>query len=185
MSYKTLKLVLFVGISCIVVASLLAGCKKDETQTEQTGQLSVQMTDAPGDYAKVNVDIQSVLVHYASSDTWVELKCKSGIYNLLDFQNEVAVLITDTATLHTGRINQIRLVLGSNNSIVLNDSTRFELTIPSGEQSGIKINVDADVLANLHTQLLIDFDAALSVQVTGNGKYMMQPVIKVKRITNT
>ena len=185
MNYKVLKLILIFGISCILVASLLAGCKKDEGQVEETGQMSVQMTDAPGDYAKVNVDIQSVWVHYASTDAWVEVKCKSGLYNLLDFQNEVSVLITDTVTLKTGRINQIRLVLGSNNSIVLNDSSTYPLTIPSGEQSGIKINVDADVLANVHTQLLIDFDAALSVHLTGNGQYMLQPVIKLKRITNT
>lgn len=182
MSYRTLKIVLIVGISCILVASLLAGCKKDEGQTEQTGQMSVQMTDAPGDYAKVNVDIQSVWVHYTANDAWVELNSNAGIYNLLDFQNEVSVLITDTSTIPTGRINQIRLVLGSNNSIVLNDSSTYALTIPSGMQSGIKINADADILANQHTGLLLDFDAALSVHVTGNGQYMMQPVIQVKRV---
>lgn len=181
MNYKTLKLLLIVGISCILVASLLAGCKKDEGRE---GQMSVQMTDAPGDYAKVNVDIKSVFVHYASTDAWVELKSKAGVYNLLDFQNEVSVLITDTVTIPVGRINQMRLVLGSNNTIVLNDSSTFALSIPSGEQSGIKINVDADVIANQHTGLLIDFDAALSVHVTGNGQYMMQPVIKIKRVTN-
>lgn len=181
MNYKTLKLVLAIGIGTILIIAMLTSCKK--TDAEERGQFSVEMTDAPGDFLQVNVDVRSVQLHYANQNGWTELNTKAGIYNLLDLQNEVSVMITDTASLPTGKITQVRLILGGQNNVMLNDSSTFPLTIPSSENTGIKINLNADVLPNQHVNVLLDFDAALSVHQTGIGQYKLQPVIQVKRIT--
>ena len=74
-------------------------------------------------------------------------------------------------------VKEIRLVLGDRNSIKANGQTYF-LKIPSGSESGLKIKVSKQLLANLET-LLIDFDAALSVKLEIDG-YKLRPVLRIK-----
>ncbi len=52
------------------------------------------------------------------------------------------------------------------------------LTIPSGSESGLKIKVNKELNATLNT-LIIDFDAALSINKEADG-YKLRPVLKVK-----
>lgn len=180
-------LFLIVFLYCLLIAVLLlTGCKEEDTAaSHQSGQLVIHMTDGPADYSKVNVDIQEVRVHYAdgqvNGNKWVTLNTNSGIYNLLDFQNNVSTIIADSTFLSVGNINEIRLLLGPQNSIEV-DSVTYPLLIPSSEQSGIKIKIHADIINNLLTDVLIDFDAKLSVHQTGNGNYILSPVVKSERI---
>jgi len=79
--------------------------------------------------------------------------------------------------LDSGRIEQIRLILGPNNYVIINGQS-YKLETPSAEQSGLKINLHQDVSAGLLYKLLLDFDAARSIVKTGNGKYILKPVIR-------
>jgi hypothetical protein len=71
----------------------------------------------------------------------------------------------------------LRLVLGPNNSIKINNVV-YPLTIPGGAESGLKINLNKKVTSS--DSLLIDFDAALSIIKTGNNEYKLKPVLKLK-----
>jgi hypothetical protein len=79
--------------------------------------------------------------------------------------------------LDSGRIEQIRLILGPNNYVKVNGQT-YALETPSAQQSGLKINLHQDVSAGLLYKLLLDFDASRSIVKTGNGKYILKPVIR-------
>ena len=81
-------------------------------------------------------------------------------------------------TVPTNVLHEIRFVLGSNNSIVVN-GINYPLTIPSGSESGLKIKVHKQLNGTLDS-LLIDFDANLSIHQTGQGNYMLKPVLKIK-----
>jgi hypothetical protein len=119
-----------------------------------------------------------VRVNFRGDDTgWINLDTKSGIYNLLALQNGVDTLLAQ-GTVPADTLREIRFVLGSRNSIKI-AADSFPLTVPSGSSSGLKIKVDKKLNTNLDS-LLIDFDAALSIKQTGNGKYMLMPVLKVK-----
>src|ERR1043165_3389280 len=77
--------------------------------------LQVRLTDAPGDYQEVNVDIQDVQVNADenSNSGWKSLNIvKKGVYNLLQFTNGLDTLL-GTIELPAGKISQIRLVLGN------------------------------------------------------------------------
>ncbi len=54
----------------------------------------------------------------------------------------------------------------------------YPLTTPSGQTSGIKLKVQDDLTAGLAYNMLLDFDVAKSVVQTGNGKYILKPVIR-------
>jgi hypothetical protein len=78
-----------------------------------------------------------------------------------------------------GNISQVRLHLTSA-GLVFNDGTPDAgVTVPSGSTSGLKIDVNQTVPQSGVLEIKLDFDAAQSIHKTGNGKYIMQPVIRV------
>ncbi len=92
--------------------------------------MEVRLTDSPGDYQEVNIDIQDVQVNPETSESgWQSLNIKKGIYNLLNLANGLDTLL-GIALLPVGHLSQIRLVLGTNNTLKMNDQI-IALTTPS------------------------------------------------------
>ncbi|MDX5348114.1 MAG: DUF4382 domain-containing protein [Hymenobacteraceae bacterium] len=160
----------------------LSACNNDDDDQVGTAKMQVRLTDAPGDYEEVNVDIRSVEIHKDANDNgtgWQTLSnIKPGVYNLLDFANGKDTLLA-SAELPAGHISQIRLVLGPNNSLKLNDGTVVPLNTPSGQQSGLKVQIHQELKADVTYVILLDFDASRSVVKAGNsGNYNLKPVIR-------
>lgn len=158
-------------------AILFFACKKDVVPDSST-QLHIYLTDGPGDYQEVNVDILEVRVK-TDDDTsqWLTLPTNAGVYNLLNFQNGLDTLIA-LGPVPPVILREVRFLLGPNNSVMI-DSVLYDLDTPSAEQSGLKIKVDKSLALGLDS-LTVDFDAAKSIVETGNGKYILKPVLKVK-----
>lgn len=163
-------LMLIVTLSAITFES----CSNDNSNTGSYAY-KVRMTDDPGPFSEVNVDIQAVEIKGSNGQT-VLLNTNTGIYNLLDYANGADTLIA-TSTLTDSRVNQIRLILGPNNTVVVNGET-FPLTTPSAEQSGLKLLINQDLIADIDNSILIDFDANASIIQTGNGTYKLKPVLR-------
>jgi len=150
-------------------------CTKDNSSG--TSNLHVRLTDAPAAFDEVNVDIREVRVNFKDDSTgWVTLNTNAGVYNLLALQNGVDTLLA-TGNVQTGIVKEIRLILGPNNTILVNGVSN-PLTVPSGSESGLKIKVGKNLRAGLDS-ILVDFDAALSVKFEG-GNYRLRPVLKIK-----
>ena len=161
-------------ILCIVIlGSIFTSCKKNKTQT--TYPYAVRMTDAPGPYSAVNIDLQGVIIK-GNDGNDVILNVNKGIYNLLDFSNGKDTLIA-TGTLNNANVQQIRLILGPNNTVVVNNIT-YPLSTPSAEQSGLKLQVHQTLQAGVQYSVLLDFDANKSIVEEGNGTYKLKPVIR-------
>jgi len=162
-------------IPVAIVTGLVVACKKDN---ENTTDLRIKLTDNPYNATAVNVDIKQVRVNFQDdSSGWVNLETRTGIYNLLDYQNGIDTLIAHS-TVPTGRVKEIRFVLGTQNSIKI-DNQVYPLTIPSGSESGLKIKLNKQLNVNLDS-LVVDFDAALSIVQEGTGDYKLKPVLKIK-----
>lgn len=163
---------------------LLSACSKKDSNAS-THEVSIRLTDNPFNAEEVNVDIRSVQLKYSDDNNtngnddagWVSLDTKDSIYNLLNLQNDVNVLLAH-GTFPYDHLQEIRFILGDNNSIKTG-GTVYPLTVPSGSSSGFKIKVDRP-LAGGNNDFLIDFDAALSIHETGSGKFMLQPVLRLK-----
>lgn len=173
------KSILFFLMSSLMITSFIS-CKKSADADEAT--LQIRMTDAPTAFEQVNVDIRTVMVKYRddvndSTLNWITLTTQAGIYNLLSLQNGIDTLLA-TGIIPERQIKEIRLILGSNNTIK-NNGTIFPLTIPSGSESGLKIKFSKKLDQTLNI-LLIDFDAAMSVSQNGSGSYILKPVIRIK-----
>ena len=111
-------------------------------------------------------------------DGWQTLPVNAGIYNLLEFTNGMDTLLS-SVELPAGKVSQLRLILGSANSIVVDGaSLPLPLETPSAQTSGLKFNIHADLVEGVEYKLWIDFDAARSVVVTGSNSYKLKPVIR-------
>ena len=146
-----------------------------------TAKMQVHLTDSPGDYDEVNVDIKSVQIHKDDDDDeseWMTLdQINPGVYNLLDFANGKEALLA-SSTLPAGKVSQIRLILGNNNTLKLKDGTVVNLKTPSGQSSGIKLKINAELESDVTYVVLLDFDAAKSIVPRGNGQYNLKPVVR-------
>src|SRR5687768_1034357 len=106
-SMKTLK-ALIILIILVTIGLLISSCTKDkETEPfpQKPSPYYIHMTDAPGPYTAVNVDIQGVEI--TGNGNTVMLNVNTGIYNLLDFANGVDTLIA-TGSLTVDKVQQIR-----------------------------------------------------------------------------
>lgn len=149
---------------------------KDDSENTPSSSLAVRMTDAPGNYDEVNIDLQGVEVTGPGGNN-VMLNVNPGIYNLLDFANGVDTLIA-SGSIPSGQISQIRLILGTNNSVMV-DSVLYPLSTPSAQQSGLKLQVHNTFAAGVAYMMLLDFDANQSIVEQGNGTYSLKPTIRV------
>ena len=168
----------FSALFLLLTAFVFNSCKKDKAGY---GNIYVMLTDSPATYQKVNVNIVQVSVHLvpiSGKAEWIDLPTKSGVYDLLQLQNGVDTTIVATNQLAAGKITEMRLLLGSNNSIMA-DSVVYPLTVPSGTQTGIKLPGPINVTANTTVQVLLDFVASQSVVASGSGSYQLKPVIQV------
>jgi hypothetical protein len=161
------------ALTAIIVA---ASCTKNE---KGTARMQVSLTDGPGDYEALYIDVQDIKINNTTdtSGGWVSLEnVRHGTYNLLDLVNGKDTLLAD-ATIPSGRVQQIRLVLGNENYVKV-DGQMVKLETPSAQQSGLKLNIHQDVAESITYQLLLDFDVAKSVVQANNGKYILKPTIR-------
>jgi hypothetical protein len=169
-----LKIVSFLGLALISV--FVSSCMDDNNGNQQA-HLVVRLTDAPGDYQEVNIDIQDVQVNAGDDDSgWKSLDIRKGTYDLIKLTNGLDTLLGET-DLPAGRISQIRLILGNNNTVRVDNRTE-NLSTPSAQQSGLKVQVHADLKEGMVYEVLLDFDAARSIVATGNGAFKLKPVIR-------
>jgi hypothetical protein len=142
--------------------------------------MNVHLVDAPSSgYLEVNVDVQSVQIN--GGDGWVVLGQPNRVVNLLALTGGVSETLVDGATLPAGHYGQMRLVLGSRNTVKLLDGTIEPLTVPSGQQSGVKLVVSFDVRPGTTSDVFIDFDAHNSIfvhEAGASGKYMLRPTVR-------
>jgi hypothetical protein len=144
------------------------------------GSLSVHLVDGPlSGYQEINLAIQAVQV--ASKGGWTTLGTPGQTFNLLALTGGVVATLVPGAALPAGRYNQIRLVLGTENSVKLADGSLHPLEVPSGLKSGVKVLVHFRVEPGAARDVWIDFDAPHSIQVTGTGasrKFLLRPVVR-------
>lgn len=176
-----------------ILATTFFNCSDNDDNTtpaEGKSQISVKLMDNPGDYDNVFVDVIDVKVKVNDSNDdengWISLNAiNTGVYDLLELTGGINVLLVDDFEIPSGTLNQIRLILGDNNSIVIDGDT-FPLNTPSAQQSGLKIKVNEPLAPNIHYTFLLDFDVDESIVVAGNsGNINLKPVIRANVEANS
>lgn len=171
---------LIIPFAIVVAFSvLLTGCGTGSDTG--TGTMTVEMTDAPIDSADaVNVFIERVEVQSQDGSGWITLNEPQQEYNLLELVNGATAVI-GSAELEEGTYNQIRLILSRDGHSVVVDGMEYPMKVPSGAQTGVKLNINAEIEPGIEYVLLLDFEASKSVVKAGqSGIYLLKPVIRAQ-----
>ena len=178
------------------------GCGGSPSGPSGSGSLRVMLKDSPfHDASAVLVTFNEVSVHQDTDADFTPLKfaadATSRTCDLLRLQKDNAQDVLGIGTLKAGHYTQVRLnvsdaklYIGGAPStgdacgpglILPATGTVMPLTIPSGE---VKLNREFDVPEGGATLMTLDFDGDHSIIETGNGRYMMKPVIAVVSVSS-
>lgn len=187
---------LFRNLKLATGAVLLAGlaaCGGGGSDGTGSGTLRLALTDAPScGYDAVYVTVEKVRVHQSSSATdadggWSEIVLSPARrVDLLSLTNGVLMELGQMP-LPTGKYTQMRLVLADTsngqslaNAVVPSGGSEVPLKTPSGQQTGVKTNINIDIAENKMADFVLDFDACKSVVRAGaSGQYLLKPVVTV------
>lgn len=178
----------------LLIAIFTFSCNNsDESSNDGTARLSVKLVDEPGDYEHVFVEVVDVMVKYdGESDDdengWQSIGIiNPGVYDILELTGGVSLELVDNEEIEAGLLKQIRLVLGDDNSVVLEGETEPRpLNTPSAQQSGLKIMVNQEIVAGLNYDFILDFDADESIVMAGNsGNINLKPVLRASLEVNS
>jgi hypothetical protein len=194
-----------IGTLLVVLAVLLTGCASGAPAPGEpsTGKLEIIVTDAPtDDVTAVLVTLKGIEVHLAGSEPtptptgessegtqepeaedddsngWITIgNVSTQQFDLFEVREHPLTLTTDTPPV--GNYTQVRMEV---DTIIVefndDEEQRYPAEVPSGKIKFIQPFKVSDLSI---TQLTFDFDAARSVNVTGQGteKIIFKPVIKL------
>jgi hypothetical protein len=157
------------------------GCSEDSTFSSPepgVGEIRMYLVDAPNTFETVNIVVTEVAVHQADEDSnggWWVVNDSTATYDLIELTNGANAILADEQ-LPAGHYTQIRLYVGAGSNVVV-DGVSYPLVIPS---NSIKLNHQFDIEEGMLYELTLDFEAEESINQTGNGTYMLNPVIRVE-----
>lgn len=184
-------------VLALIFTGMMMSCEEGFRTDSSTGTLKIHMTDAPFPtdmVAEANVTINKIeireVVEEDSINPYIVLSEEEMSFNLLELTNGVSANLVDIE-IDTGAYDLVRLYVAEA-SIMLKDSTVYDLKIPSGAQTGIKVFIDpaVEVAGGLTAELMLDFNVSKSFVVQGNPNtpagikgFIFKPVIKASNMT--
>lgn len=187
-------------LSFTVAVGFLIGCDSNGSMESDDGSATLQMnlTDAPGDVTKANVIIESASIvpledssDGDSTDTGVSvLTDESFQVDLTEFQDGVDTLMAEL-DLEAGTYSQVRLITANPDQFDVayetanGDTAQANLFVPSGSQTGIKVNFDSPLTVDSSVDTVdvtLDFDVKESFrprgQVGQTSDYNFKPTVQ-------
>jgi hypothetical protein len=170
---------------------VLAACNgSDTTSPPGTGTVEVRLADAPADdFQSATIFVSQVYLVGQGVGAREELIADTkASFDLLTLQNGVTTLLANSEV-EAGGYAQLRLVVDSavvvlaSGRTFADGSTWASLRVPSGSESGLKVNLNSpvSVRASETTTLLVDFSVDRSFLFQGPGNQptsvMFRPVL--------
>lgn len=168
------------AVFVLLAVVFVAGCTQygsNYATSGTTGRAVFGITDAAtdmGSVTSVKVTIDSVRVQSAT-EGWITVSSTPKTYDLLKLKAEGTTSLLADAQLKEGSYQQLRLDISK--VVVTDDTGDHETKLPSGE---LKIVGNFVVKSNSTATATFDFVADESLHVTGNGKYILAPVVQME-----
>ncbi|MFA6235939.1 MAG: DUF4382 domain-containing protein [Bacteriovorax sp.] len=192
-----------------LVLVLLCGCGKELKDLQNTsdtstlsainvldpakGNLRLVATDAPFTYDSVTsakITVSRIDIKNASSG-YITVMSQPATLDLVNLKNGMISVLSDL-TIAPGEYDEIRLLISSA-SVDLKNGSHFNLTVPSGAQSGLKVFISPAISVNsqMSKDVLLDFDLSRSFVALGNSQNVNQilgfnfsPIIRASNLTS-
>ena len=168
---------LLLAVSCVPPQQM----EETPVMGEEEGRVVFSITDAAANMSAVTsvmVTVDSVRVHSAT-EGWLTVSSEPQTFDLLKLKAEGSQELLADVTLKEGTYQQLRLDISK--VVVVDADGEHEAKLPSGE---LKIVGDLEVKANSTSTATFDFIADESLHITGNGEYILAPVVQLETKTD-
>ncbi len=182
-------------LASLAVVMLASACGGDGGSSAMSS-VQVSLTDTPiEDADNVVVSVSGVAFKPEGSAPEVIESFTPRSIDLLQYQNgRTAILLQDTP-MQAGRYQWLRLIIDTQpvvrDSYIVINGNECELNVPSGAETGLKMNRPIDVPADGSLALTIDFDLRKSVhappgQASGacTTGYVLRPTLRLVNDAN-
>ena len=145
------------------------------------GKVVFGITDHAEDINGVSsifITVNKIEIH-SEANGWATVSNETKQYDLLALKQSGAVSLLANANINVGTYDQVRLMVDK--IVVVKNGVEEEAKLPSGE---LKMMQNIVVNADKTVTVVFDFIADKSLHITGNGKFIFTPVIKVKKTSN-
>ncbi len=166
-------------LALIIPVVVVAGCTQSNYYNAGSGTGAAAgnavfaIADAAADMGSVTsvaITVDSIQVSGASG--WTTVSSTSQTYDLLQLRASGNQVVLTNATLQSGTYDQVRLHIA--NVVVTDSQGQHTAKLPSND---LKIVGQLVVDVNKTSAVTFDFIANESLHVTGNGMYIMAPVV--------
>lgn len=163
---------------------LTTSCNQmNDSEKGGKGTVVLKLTDAPFPVSLVDqalVTIDKIEIRSSATVTTADgtaenealftvlYEGEGKVFDLLDLRNGVTAELL-SMDLEAGSYDLIRMHVAKS-EVVLKDGTNFNLKIPSGASSGLKIRITPELVieSGVESEVLLDFDVSKSFVVQGN-----------------
>ena len=178
-------------VTALALSALAAACSgggSSGSSGGSSGNIEIRLVDAP------NMDVKQIVVTITKVEAHVGGNCETlssqtKTVDLLTLQGGTFALLGVTQ-IPAGKITQFRLYVtdAGPNYVTTPDNKQHPLTVPSGDESGIKLKADVDVAPCSQGQMTLDFDGHNSIftHPVGSGagdEWILRPVIRLKEVS--
>lgn len=146
--------------------------------------VSVNLIGTQADFDLVNIEILDVQIKVIDdesiSNCWLSLNANGkGIYNLLNLTEGSEAKLVNNLKIPAGEIYEVKLVLGDNNTIVIDGKT-LPLVMNSEHAKGLIVRTENDLKINSNYSFSINFDVKKSILKTYiKDLIILSPVLSV------
>lgn len=174
MSLASMKssLIILIFLSCFF------NCSKDEIEVStKLSSISVKLKSTRGEFDKVFLHIKDVQLKIKEDtnapNAWISLNAiNGGTYNIFDLIADSALLLVDNFEVKPTHIYEIRLVLGENNFIDL-EQTIYNLDSTDLGNSNPSNLVNLDLVPNRFYDIIIDINIDKSLSYDEDHNVMV------------
>ncbi|MEK6871900.1 MAG: DUF4382 domain-containing protein, partial [Nanoarchaeota archaeon] len=145
--------------------------------SQNNGRVVFAITDAATNMQSVSqvlVTVESIQTH-STIDGWVNVSSSAKTFDLLVLKSQNKLELIADSNVKPGNYDQVRMQISK--VIVVDSSGEHEAKLPSNR---LKINTELEIKEDATATAVFDFIADESLHVTGNGKYILAPVIQVE-----
>lgn len=153
----------------------------EDSDSQTSGRAVFTITDAAADLGSVSsiqITVNSIQVH-SQTGGWITITNEDRTFDLLQLKASGDQALLADVQLDEGSYDQVRLDIL--NVVVTDAQGEHDAKLPSGE---LKIMGDLRVNANSTSTASFDFIADESLHITGEGKYILAPVVQFQTKEN-
>ena len=191
-----MKKYIVVAIILALMTALIGGCTEVPSGMASLpagmGRIEVRVTDAPPEYGTIqeiwvtvtdSQEEEGVVVHKAATEEngegdWLPIPITgANPFELLALKEAGVDALLGWSSVAPGKYTQIRMTIEKVEILFEGELELVEAKLPSGK---LKFVRPFDVVDGETTIIMLDFIADKSVTVTGQGKIIFKPVVKLQ-----